>query len=150
MSKLSARGRVEGRPKRFTDPVAFAEKVDAFFDNCDLKEEPYTVSGLCLWLEVSRKILSDYGEDDEFRNTIIKAKNKVENYTERMALMGKANPTFAIFSLKNNFGWEDKRSVETADVSKDKYEAWLRENQKTLDVTPDVKTIEGDVSSLDE
>lgn len=36
-----------------------------------------------------------------------------ENYLESGTLTGMANPTMAIFSLKNNFKWVDKQEVET-------------------------------------
>lgn len=143
MTKISKRGFMEGRPKKFTDPDVMSEKIDNYFSSCDdKKDEPYTVTGLCLYLGMDRVTLLDYEADPMFSSAIKRAKQRVENYTEKRALLGKANPTFAIFSLKNNFGWKDKTEVETNDVSKQKYETWLKENEDLVNVTPETKEIE--------
>ena len=146
---------MEGRPKKFTDPDDLSKKIDAFFDDCDSKTqlitndkgqtkflfEPYTLSGLHLWLRCDDETFNSYENDHVFRPIIKQAKKRVENWVEKKSLTGDLNPTVSIFNLKNNFGWKDKTEVETTDVSKDKYEAWLKENEKTL------KVIEGEVSS---
>ena len=49
-----------------------------------------------------------------FSDTIKKAKLRIYDATEQQLYRGK--PTGAIFSLKNNYGWEDKTKVETKDV----------------------------------
>ena len=80
---------------------------------CDEKEKPYTITGLCLYLDICRDTLIEYEKREEFIDTIKRAKNKVENYVEENSLMGKLNPTVSIFNLKNNFGWKDKQEIET-------------------------------------
>ena len=147
---------MEGRPKKFNCPEVMKLQMDDYFNACDLDVKviendkgqtkivlkPYTISGLCLHLEIDRVTLLDYEKDAKFSSTIKQAKQRVENWIEEKSLTGAINPTTAIFNLKNNFGWEDKRQVETADVSKEKYESWLKENHKMLDVTPDTKQLE--------
>jgi hypothetical protein len=76
-----------------------------------------------------------------FSSTVKMAKKIVENWVEEKSLTGDINATTAIFNLKNNFGWKDKTEVETNDVSKEKYEGWLKENERLLNP---VKTIDND------
>jgi hypothetical protein len=150
MTRLSKRGFVEGRPKKFTDPLLLEEKIDSFFQHCDsltqiitnekgqvkVMLEPYTISGLQLWLDCDDQTLINYEKDDVFRDIIKKAKKRVENWVEKKSLTGDINATTAIFNLKNNFGWKDKTEVETTDKTKESHEDWLKANQNILDVTP--------------
>lgn len=86
--------------------------IDKYFQECDEKEKPYTMSGLAYSLEIDRKTLINYGERDSYSTLIKKAKQKVECQLEENALMGKSNSTFTIFNLKNNYGWQDKTEME--------------------------------------
>lgn len=76
------------------------------------------MSGLALALDMDRKTLFNYSKDEQFFPTIKKAKAKVEEQLEENALMGKYNPTFAIFNLKNNFDWKDKQEVDTTSTNR--------------------------------
>lgn len=69
-----------------------------------VQAEPYTVTGLALFLGTSRETICNYQNKDEFRHVIEMAKTRCEKYTEEQLLSGK-NPAAAIFNLKNNFGW---------------------------------------------
>ena len=102
-----------GRPKKYSELELFQKKTDEYFKMCDEKEKPYTITGLCLYLDICRDTLIEYEKREEFTDTIKRAKNKVENYVEENSLMGKLNPTVSIFNLKNNFGWKDKTEIET-------------------------------------
>lgn len=102
-----------GRPKKYSEVEQLQKKINEYFKMCDEKEKPYTITGLCLYLDIDRVTLLRYEEKDEFCSTIKRAKNKVENYVEENSLMGKLNPTVSIFNLKNNFGWKDKTEIET-------------------------------------
>lgn len=91
-----------------------------------------TVTGLAIALETSRETLLDYekgihdgrnlnkeqkGENKQiadFSGTIKKAKLKIYSDTEQQLYKGKA--TGAIFSLKNNYGWVDKREIENKNI----------------------------------
>lgn len=99
-----------GRPKLYNSKEEMQEIIDAYFSLCDQLERPYTMSGLANALNMSRQSLINYSKDEEFFDTIKKARAKVEQQLEENALMGKANSTFTIFNLKNNYGWRD--SVE--------------------------------------
>lgn len=99
-----------GRPKLYNSKEEMQKIIDSYFSLCDQLERPYTMSGLANALNMSRQSLINYSKDEEFFDTIKKARAKVEQQLEENALMGKANSTFTIFNLKNNYGWRD--SVE--------------------------------------
>ena len=106
MSKL-------GRPKIFNDVKEVEEKINAYFNYCEEKEKPYTMSGLAYYLGISRQTLVNYSNQDQFFDTIKKARDRVQMQLEENALSNKANPTFTIFNLKNNFDWKDSNEVKT-------------------------------------
>ena len=106
MSKL-------GRPKIFNDVKEVEEKINAYSNYCEEKEKPYTMSGLAYYLGISRQTLVNYSNQDQFFDTIKKARDRVQMQLEENALSNKANPTFTIFNLKNNFDWEDSNEVKT-------------------------------------
>lgn len=107
-----------GRPRAFKSVEEVEEKIEAYFNYCEEKEKPYTMSGLAYYLEVSRQTLVNYSNKDEYFDTIKKARDKVQMQLEENALSNKANPTFTIFNLKNNFDWKDKMEVEKTDMTK--------------------------------
>lgn len=86
--------------------------IDDYFLECDNKELPYTMSGLAYSLDIDRDTLTNYGKRDLFSEQIKKAKQKIEKQLEENALMNKANATFTIFNLKNNYGWRDTVEVK--------------------------------------
>lgn len=86
--------------------------IDNYFEKCDENKKPYTMSGLALSLGIDRTTLIRYGDRESFATLIKEAKQKVECQLEENALMGKANSTFTIFNLKNNYGWQDKSELE--------------------------------------
>lgn len=100
-----------GRPKAYTEVEVMQQKIDKYFKECYKNKEPYTVTGLCLALDITRETLSEYSKKDEFSDTIKKAKLKVENYLEK-SLITTGPATGIIFNLKNNFGWKDKQEIE--------------------------------------
>lgn len=100
-----------GRPKAYTEAEIMKQKIDKYFQECEQKNEPYTITGLCIALDICRDTLSEYMKNDEFSDTIKKAKLKVENYLEKH-LITDSSTTGIIFNLKNNFGWSDKQQIE--------------------------------------
>ncbi len=107
-----------GRPKAFKNVEEVKEKINDYFNYCEEEEKPYTMSGLAYYLEISRQTLVNYSNKDEYFDTIKKARDKVQMQLEENALSNKANPTFTIFNLKNNFDWKDKMEVEKTDMTK--------------------------------
>lgn len=107
-----------GRPRAFKNAEEVKSKIDAYFNYCEEKEKPYTMSGLAYYLEISRQTLVNYSYKDEYFDTIKKARDKVQMQLEENALSNKANPTFTIFNLKNNFDWKDKVEVKNTNLPK--------------------------------
>ena len=102
-----------GRPKLYSSVEDMEKDILKYFEECDKKEKPYTMSGLALALDMDRRSLLNYSKDEMFFPTIKKAKQKIETQLEENALLGKGNSTFTIFNLKNNFEWKDNVEVKT-------------------------------------
>lgn len=100
-----------GRPKAYKEAEIMQQKIDKYFKECEQKHEPYTITGLCIALDICRDTLSEYMKKEEFSDTIKKAKLKVENYLEKHLIID-TSTTGIIFNLKNNFGWSDKQQIE--------------------------------------
>lgn len=107
------------------------KRIDAYFEDCDgtllttpegqpiltkwgqqiyINKKPYTITGLALAIGFnSRQALLNYQGRQEFNDTIMRAKARVEAYAEGR-LYDKEGSSGAQFSLKNNFaGWEGER-----------------------------------------
>jgi hypothetical protein len=144
---------IAGRYPKYQTLEELASKIDEYFNWCDKQcqvikddkgtktiKKPYTISGLCLYLDITRETLCEYQKLEVFSDTIKKAKHKVENYVEENSLNGNLNPTVSIFNLKNNFGWKDKQEIEQLNVNLDKSDVEelkrkIAEYEKTLKLT---------------
>ena len=102
-----------GRPLKYETAEQLQKKIDAYFAWCEVNEKPRSLSGLADELGISRRTLINYSKKDEFFHTIKRAKQKVERDSEERLISGKGNATGIIFSLKNNFDWEDSSKVDT-------------------------------------
>lgn len=120
-----------GRPKKYTKVEIMEQKIKKYFFECDTKNEPYTVTGLCLALDITRETLREYLKDEQFSDTIKKAKLKVENYLEKH-LITDSSTTGIIFNLKNNFGWTDKQQVEHSGNINNPFEGLSTEELRQL------------------
>lgn len=118
-----------GQPLKFKTPEDLQKKVDEYFAHCDnrVKEvynkelgdhilvsnpEPYTMSGLGVWLDVDRQTILNYAAKDQYFDTIKKARAKVEADVERRMSDKETFTPGLIFNAKNNFGWVDKAEVD--------------------------------------
>lgn len=102
----------------FKSPEILKAKCDSYFLACDAEKEPYTMTGLALYLGTNQMTLHNYrhnkydndeqtnSEDGAFQEVIEYALLKCENYAEKR-LFGDKQVQGAIFSLKNNYGWKD-------------------------------------------
>lgn len=127
-----------GRPPMYKTEEDIQKKIDAYFEECKGRVvigpdgnpmidkwgnvvmadvRPLTITGLALALGFnSRQALLNYQAKEEFHDTIMRAKAKVECYAEER-LFDKDGANGAKFSLANNFdGWKEKKEIE-ADVS---------------------------------
>lgn len=98
------------RPRFYTEENydEFEQEVLNYIEQCEINEEPITISGLAVHLKIGRTTLWRYAEREQFKDLMDFFKERVMMCLENETLKGKLNPTMAIFSLKNNFGWTDK------------------------------------------
>ena len=123
-----------GRPPKYKTVEEMQAKIDAYFTACEgtplLDDEgravtdkygepvivgahPPTVTGLALALGFTgRQALLNYQAKPKFVDTITRAKARCEAYAEER-LFDRNGTTGAQFSLKCNFGWNDKTSIDT-------------------------------------
>lgn len=126
-----------GKPKKWETVEELQTDIDAYFEWCDnnpLKQlhtsqidketgkplefniaRPYTIEGLCRFLECERMTLINYQKEkgyEEFFYTIKAAKNKIQQDKVERALTGLAPASPSIFDLKNNHGYKDKQETE--------------------------------------
>jgi len=96
-----------GAPRKYKTVKELQSKIDDYFDT----EEVYTITGLALHLNYTSRLalIRIEGYDKEYRNTIKRAKLRVEHSYEKRLI--KTNSTGAIFALKN-FGWKDTQQIE--------------------------------------
>lgn len=123
-----------GRPPMYKSKEEIQEKIDKYFSDCEgevLEDEegnpilnkyggviimgskPPTITGLALALGFSsRQALLNYQDREEFNDTIMRAKSRVEQYAEER-LFDRDGSNGAQFSLKNNFkGWNADKKEE--------------------------------------
>ena len=123
-----------GRPPMYKTKEELQEKIDAYFKACEgeplldddgnvmtdkyhnpiiIGARPLTITGLALALGFnSRQTLLNYQAQDEFMDTITRAKARVEQYAEER-LYDKDGANGAKFSLANNFeGWKEKQQID--------------------------------------
>lgn len=112
--------KARGRPKAYTEVKIMQQKIDKYFKECNENKEPYTITGICIALDICRDTLLEYMKDEKFSDTIKKAKLKVENYLEKH-LITDTSTTGIIFNLKNNFGWKDKQETINVNTSYEDY-----------------------------
>lgn len=120
-----------GRPKKYTEVELMQQKINKYFEECNKNNEPYTVTGLCLALDICRDTLLEYSKDKRFSDTIKKAKLKVENYLEKHLITDNST-TGIIFNLKNNFGWTDKQQLEHSGNINNPFEGLSTEELRQL------------------
>lgn len=97
----------KGRPLKFKSEKKLQESIDLYFE--DTPKDEWTITGLALALDTSRKVLCEYEDKDEYSNTIKKAKLRIENGYE--IDLKKHGRTGTIFALKN-FDWKDKSETD--------------------------------------
>lgn len=131
-----------GRPLKFKSAKELQKKIDAYFESCYeerweqiigqdekmtwvpiydrhgeiIKDQvkPFTISGLAVFLETSRQTLLNYEENEEFFDTVTRAKAKIENYAEEQLFDKNARNINGIqFNLNNNYKrWTNKQEVD--------------------------------------
>lgn len=111
------------RPFLFKTEEELRERIDEYWDYCEERERPMTFCGLAYYLGMTRQTLHNYSTRDKYAHIIQNAKDRIEMDTEeRLQIAGQAT-TGIIFSLKNNYKWNDKHEVEaTVDSTNKNYD----------------------------
>lgn len=109
-------GNAGGVQKRYTNADDLKREVVAYFDYCEEADKYLTMTGLAIALGFkTRQALVNYEKEPgyEFAYEIIQyAKMKIEEDTEqRLHDPKNYNIGGAIFSLKNNWGWQDRHDI---------------------------------------
>ena len=73
---------------------------------------PPTVSGLCLFLNITRRTWENYQKDAELHSITEIARAKMEAYLEEELLSRRKGIQGVIFNLQNNYGWREKKEIE--------------------------------------
>ena len=155
----------KGQKRRFMSPQHLQCMVDEYFESCNgplldrygnlvydkdgrlvkTQVEPWTVSGLALYLGISTNTLKKYRQgridslldemrvdtDDymTFSSVVLKARQKIEGYAEKR-LYDKDGQYGARFVLDNAFGWLSKK--EQAEIDKMVQEGILKAKEFEL------------------
>ena len=169
----------KGQKRRFMSPQHLQSMIDEYFESCNgplldrygnlvydkdgrlvkTQVEPWTVSGLALYLGVSTNTLKKYRQgmiddlltemkadtDDymTFSSVVLRARQKIEGYAEKR-LYDKDGQYGARFVLDNAFGWISKK--EQAEVDKMVQESILK--AKEFELKKDLLDSGEDDSSL--
>jgi len=118
-----------GSPRKFESPDQMTKMIDQYFIDCDnntieeldkngvlkmvRKARPYTITGLCLALGITRQTLLDYEQLEdrqEFADVIKKARLRCENQLEEKIITN--NSVGAMFLTKCNFGYIEKQEIK--------------------------------------
>lgn len=102
-----------GRPRLFNTVEELENRINEYFEYCEINEKPMTMSGLAYYLDVDRQTLINYKNREEFFDAIKKAKQRVLMDTEERLQTSQQPTAGIIFSLKNNYGWVDKQEIAT-------------------------------------
>lgn len=101
-----------GRPLAFTSVEELDAKINGYFVSLG-ENEPATMTGLAIALDVDRKTILNYSEKLEYFPSIARAKARCEVYAEKQLFIGR-NPSGAQFALTNNYdSWENKSKQDT-------------------------------------
>ena len=126
--------------KIFPDAAAFAERAAKYFSDCDntvifssvcascKKEDgcltcakrrtrPYTLSGLCYALGITKRQFKDLKTNKCFCDAVEMALLKIEAYIEENCMSGNVNGTFALAVLKENFGFGEDEGENDFSIS---------------------------------
>lgn len=114
--------------KIFPDAAAFAERAAKYFKDCDntviyssvcasckkedgcltcvkRRTKPYTLSGLCLALGITKRQFKDLKTNKCFCDAVEMALLRIEAYIEESCISGNLNGTFALAILREHFGF---------------------------------------------
>ena len=126
-------------------PESLQKGIDNYFEyvkqeNIRRKSEgekfkPLTMSGLIVYLGITKETFYDYAKRPEMVDSIKRARVTIESYVEEGLLNSSLNTIGAVFNLKNNFGWVDKHEISTTNdterLTQDDVRKYLESKQNT-------------------
>jgi len=98
---------------KYKTAAAFEKAARRYFKSAEENKKPFTVTGLCIELGITRQTLLNYENNEEIdglSEAVKMAKLLIENFLEERLF--EHNVTGVIFNLKNNFNWKDKTETE--------------------------------------
>lgn len=98
---------------KYKTPEELIEIITSYFNDCDMRKRPYTVSGLALYIGLTTQTLRNYEKNypgTEYAEIIERAKQTIETYTAEATFDNKKFQG-AKFNLQNNFGWAEKQDT---------------------------------------
>lgn len=98
---------------KYKTPEELVSVIKQYFDDCDRRKKPYTMSGLALFIGLTTQRLRDYEKNykgTEYAEIIERAKQTIETYTAEATFDNKKFQG-AKFNLQNNFGWSEKQDT---------------------------------------
>lgn len=98
-----------GRPPKYKTAEEMQSVIDEYFAKCEDKEQIPTSAGIALALGMSRQTMWNYGEKDEFLDTIKTARARVEAAWEAALPRGGGG---VVFWMKNNAGYRDEKHLD--------------------------------------
>ena len=121
-----------GRPPKFKSTEEFQKKIDAYFKWADDNNHPYTITGLAVYLDCDREVISLDECKPDFYPLIKKARLKIQAENEEKTMTGKYNTAFMIFSFKNNYKWSDRQDINLSAEVNNPYKDLTEDDLKKL------------------
>lgn len=92
----------------FSAVCASCKKDDGCLDCRKRRTRPYTLSGLCLALGITKRQFKSLKTNKCFCDAVEMALLRIEAYIEENCMSGNFNGTFALAVLKENFGFGEE------------------------------------------
>lgn len=117
-----------GRPPIFDNCMDMAAQIDLYFDHCDSRmvekdgvkikiPEPYLVTGLALYLDLTTEGLCEYARKPDFSVIIKKAKQRIAQGLQLLSIDSPQKAAGCLFNLKANHNMNENIKVDlTADI----------------------------------
>lgn len=117
------------------DTAAVQDRIEMYFRQCAVDNTKPNLSGLCLYLGISRKTIWQWRtgrrrDQEDFQRVILKAVSVLENELVSELTEGRINPVSAIFLLKSCYGFEDSTTVKFESASDKSDEETLEDIRK--------------------
>ena len=110
-----------GRPLLYNNCMDFAAMCEMYFEECDqrmvdgkVKPEPYLVTGLAIFLDLTTDNVLDYSKRDDFSVIIKKAKQRIAQNLQVISIDQPQKAAGTLFNLKCNHGMIETNKLELA------------------------------------